>query len=141
MTHSSLLPFVAVVVAACGSAAPAVRAPAKPTVAFFEIASADVPRAARFYEGVFGWSPVAPVDASGAIYRDGMITTVPRHRGGGSTVIYVGVEHLRRAYDSALAAGAESVLAPRPIPGKGSFAVVLDLDNNRLGLFSTEPSP
>jgi predicted enzyme related to lactoylglutathione lyase len=140
MTNTHVLPLLLLAACTHATAAPAVTS-TPGSVVFFEIASANVQRAATFYQELFGWKPVAPIAPDGAIYAGGMINGVPGHPGGASTVVYIGVDHVQQSYSRALALGATSVIAPRPIPNKGSFAVVLDLDKNRLGLFSTETAP
>ncbi|HEU0036019.1 MAG TPA: VOC family protein [Kofleriaceae bacterium] len=113
-----------------------------PSIAFFEIATADLPRARAFYGELFAWKFAEPALPDAAMFDTGgvpgMLNAVPDHRGGDSTVVYITVDHVQPTYARALALGATEVIAPRPIPGKGTFAVFRDRDANRIGIFSTE---
>jgi len=113
-------------------------------IVFFEITTSDVNRARAFYSELFDWKFEEP--APGFVMIDtgnvqGMLNPVPDHTGGGSTVVYIAVDKVRANLERAITLGATEVIPPRPIPGRGSFAVFRDRDNNRIGIFSKEMAP
>jgi predicted enzyme related to lactoylglutathione lyase len=143
MTRISLLSLLLVGLAYAGGMPPA-KAPSTGSIVFFEIGTADLARARSFYNELFGWKfadgiPNAALFETGGV--PGMLNAVPDHKGGASTVVYVGVDHVRPTFEHALALGATSVIPPQVAPGRGSFAVFLDRDKNRIGIFSTEAKP
>ena len=113
-------------------------------IVFFEISTTDVARARAFYSELFDWKFAEPAPGMVMIETGnvpGMLNPVPDHAGGGSTVVYFAVDKVRPIFERALAIGGTEAISPRAIPGRGSFAVFRDRDNNRVGIFSKETAP
>ena len=108
-------------------------------IVFFEIATSDLARARGFYGELFGWKFTDMPGASMIDPGPGMLNEVPGHAGGESIVIYIGVDDVRASHALALSLGATELMPPRNAPGKGSFSVFRDRDNNRIGVFGTKP--
>lgn len=113
------------------------RAPSTPKirpgfVSHTELASADPPATKAWAERVLGWEFSDPVPSPSGDYH------MWRHlqgTGGGirannglespGSVPYAEVANVADAYRKALAAGAQDMMAPSPVPGGGSIAVVV----------------
>ena len=114
------------------------------TVAYFEITSADAPRAQRFYADLFDWTITADPDMEGYAMvdtggGDGAVvggigpSQVPGDEG---VKVYVRVDDLSAHLEAATRLGGTTVLEPMELPGGyGTIAVVLDPDGNPLGLW------
>lgn len=114
------------------------------TVAYFEITSADAPRAQRFYADLFDWTITPDPDMAGY----GMVDTgggeaavvggIGPSQGAGDegVKVYVRVADLQHHLERANRLGGTTVLEPMELPGGyGTIAVVLDPDGNALGLW------
>ncbi|MBI5202389.1 MAG: VOC family protein [Elusimicrobia bacterium] len=114
-------------------------------IVWMEIRAVDVSRAQAFYSGLFGWTFV-PLGPAAALFRapnlEGMINAEPGHVPGQASMTgYFKVAKVRDACELAARLGGSIAVTPRPLPGKGSFCVVNDTEQNRLGLISDEPAP
>jgi predicted enzyme related to lactoylglutathione lyase len=118
---------------------------AKGAIVFFEIATTDLEKSKSFYQELFGWKfqDLGLPDARliQAPNLEGLLEKVPGHAGGQSVVVYMQVDHIKESFARAIALGGKEIIAPKPAPGRGSIAVLRDLDGNRIGIFSSEPAP
>ncbi len=125
--------------------------PAPAALCWFEIPVADLGRAQRFYEAVFGCSFKVEAGASDApgvtlamfepsrecpAVNGCLIHGTPLKPSTDGTVIYFNTPDVSPSLERAVAAGG-SVLVPRTAIGPyGFFAHILDCDGNRIGLHS-----
>ena len=117
----------------------------KGSAVFLEIATIDLARSSAFYANLLGWT-FEDVGTPGSLLfqapnMQGRFEFVANHPGGASVVPYFQVARLRASFDQAIQLGAEQIVPPTPSPGRGSIAIIRDLDKNRIGLFSTELNP
>ena len=114
-------------------------------VTWFEIASRDVPRAAAFYSGLFGWQlqgdpsvylAVPPADGGVA----GGIMPAPT---GVEPYALFGVEvgDVDQAYATAIELGAASVVGPTDNPGGVRSAYLRDPDGSLFAVYRFGPPP
>ena len=114
--------------------------------AWFEIPSADLERAIRFYETVLdarlaredmgpmsmGIFPFEKPAATGAVVK--AAGYAPSESG---TVVYLNLDDIRPALDRVPAAGGKVLLPLTALPaGQGVFAQIRDSEGNRVGFFS-----
>jgi predicted enzyme related to lactoylglutathione lyase len=113
------------------------------TVCLFEIPADDPESLQKFYDEMFGWS-FEKFPGAFRYYKIHMDQKIPR---GGITarqdathtpVNYVRVASLAKALEKATGLGAKIVVTRKAIPGKGWYAVLLDPQNNRIGLWEDD---
>jgi len=121
---------------------------ARPT--HFEIPVEDADRAEKFYGELFGWTfqryPGAP-----SYY--GMTTTGPdtetpgingalfqRSPENNQVTLTMNVDSIDETSAKAQSLGARVVQEKAPIPSMGYFAVLVDTEGNRFGLFTNDPT-
>lgn len=114
--------------------------------AWFEIPSADLDRAVRFYEKVLetrlrredmGPMRMAVFPAEKP-QPTGAIVDAPGHRPAeGGTIVYLNVDDIRPVLGRVPAAGGAVTLPLTALPeGMGVFAQIRDTEGNRVGVFS-----
>jgi len=114
-------------------------------VAFFEVVSADAPRAQKFYAELFGWQVAADPAMGGYALVDtgagddaigGGIgpAETPAETG---VKIYMRVDDLDAYLDRAEQLGGKRLVPPTDLPGDfGRFAIFTDPDGNQVGLWA-----
>ncbi len=122
----------------------------KSTIAFFEIPAMDFNRAVKFYEAVLGvklanmdcgenekmsFFPTQGDECPGAISWDWQNEFRPSADG---TLIHFNVENMEAAVSAILKNGGKIVRPKTKIEaeGRGYFALFLDSEGNRVGLYS-----
>jgi predicted enzyme related to lactoylglutathione lyase len=120
---------------------------ARPT--HFEIPVDDPDRAEAFYRDIFGWSFQR---FEGAPDYYGMATTGPdtdnpgingalfKRGDNAETTLTMSVDSIEDAVGQITAKGGKVVQEKAPIPGVGYFAVCLDTEGNKFGLFTDDHS-
>jgi uncharacterized protein len=115
------------------------------TVCFFELPADDFEPLQRFYQELFNWT-FEKVPGGFRYYKINMGQDTPK---GGMTarqdpahtpVNYVKVESVEKSLEKAQQLGAKLVVSRKPVPGAGWFAVLLDPQGNRLGLWEESPA-
>ncbi len=115
------------------------------TVCLFEIPADDPESLQEFYGKMFGWT-FEKYPAGFRYYKIHMDQKTPR---GGLTarqdpqhtpVNYVRVPSVTDAQAKAEGLGAQTVVAKKAIPGKGWYAVLVDPQGNRIGLWEEDSS-
>ena len=113
------------------------------TMCFFEIPADDLDSLMPFYGKLFGWT----FDAVPGKFRYYGIRMGDQSIKGGITarqdpdhtpVNYVRVQSLDDATQKAVSLGAKVVVSKGSVPGAGWYAVVLDPQGNRLGLWQDD---
>ena len=109
-------------------------------VVHFEIGCAQREGAVEFYSQLFGWKtkqigPVVTVD-TGKKGIGGNITTLG-YQAFQYTMFYVAVRDLDDTLERALKLGGKIMVPPVRIPN-GTFAWILDLEGNTIGLWQKE---
>jgi uncharacterized protein len=107
----------------------------------FEIEAADVDRAKRFYEKVFGWkiSPWGPpnyylIDTGApGITGDIRESSDKNQEGSRGFVCTIGVEDLNAVKDAVMANGGKIVVPEYRIEGVGNLLYFTDTEGNRVG--------
>ncbi len=111
-------------------------------VVHFEIGTANSAASAAFYRELFGWEindtdpEYALVDAVEGGIGGGLMRTrddMPAY-----VTVYVDVEDLAASLEHAVKLGGKALVPPTPVPGMGSFALFLDLDDNVIGLLQPQ---
>jgi predicted enzyme related to lactoylglutathione lyase len=113
---------------------------------WLELATADVPAAAEFYSGLFGWSTQprewdSSADRRIFTVRDLPICGVHEHHGLPTWTIYLAVRSIDEATAAATAAGGELLTEPETMPGAGSMALVRDPAGARVGMWEAGEQP
>ena len=112
-------------------------------VVHYEIAASDVPRAQRFWEGVFGWSFGDSAMPEGE-YRMAQVT----ERSGaalssfgepGHPNVYLDVADIDASIAKVRELGGEAE-AKQPVPTHGWFAACKDTEGNAFHLWQGDPS-
>jgi uncharacterized protein len=104
----------------------------------------DLDKAKAFYGGLFGWS----FEAFGDDYA--MFKTPNKELGGGlmkmkevkpgqSPMIYIDVESIEPYLTKAVKVGGSVMIGKTEIPNMGWFAILLDPDQNGVGIFESAP--
>jgi uncharacterized protein len=114
------------------------------SVSFFEVISADAPRAQRFYADLFGWKVVADPEMDGYALVQNTDDAAPiggigpwTEPGSGGVKVYVQVDDLEAALKRAVELGGKQLVPPTDLPGDyGRFAMFADPDGNPVGLSS-----
>lgn len=114
------------------------------TVCFFEIPADDLESLQEFYREMFNWT-FEKIPGGFRYYKIHMGQDIPK---GGMTarqdsshtpINYVKVESVETSAAQAQKLGATVVLPRNSVPGAGWFAVLLDPQGNRLGLWEEDP--
>lgn len=107
--------------------------------AWFEHVSGDTAKTRQFYESLLGWNVKAfspggyEVIHNGEQFIGGVVAAEPGTPSHWRS--WLSVPDVDDRYAAALAAGAQSVLAPRDWPGAGRGAIVLDPTGARLSIW------
>jgi predicted enzyme related to lactoylglutathione lyase len=115
--------------------------------AWFEISTADLDRAVRFYEAILevklareqmGGNSMAVFPYGGKPNTSGALIRVkdsePSAQG---CVVYLSVDDLQPVLERAIALGGDSIVPRTALPGDmGFFAQFIDSEGNRVGLWS-----
>lgn len=117
----------------------------KHTVVHFELPADDLPRAVKFYRGVFGWkieeSPGFPGYLSvetGEPRKDLGGGIMARQQPQQGPVNYVSVESVADYSKRVEEWGGMVILPKMPVPGMGYFAQVTDTEGNVFGLWEED---
>lgn len=127
-------------------------------VCHFEIPYSDKSRAAKFYEGVFGWqisdapgempysfAITTPVDEQAQVKEPGGINGGMYERGdeGASTspVLVIEVDSCEQRIADVEAGGGSKVMGPVEIPNMGIYGQVKDSEENIIGLWQPLAPP
>lgn len=110
----------------------------------FDLPAEDLPRARKFYEGLFGWkfSGVPGMDYFFIETGEGSLRGGMGKRGSPEQRItnYVGVasvdEHMRKVLD----AGGRVLTPKMTVPGFGYLAICSDTEGNTFGLWQEDSS-
>lgn len=119
-------------------------APVPGKVTWFEIASRDMPRAAAFYSGLFGWQPQGDPSVYLAISPgpDGGVAggIIPAPPGVEPYALFgVEVGDVDQAYAAGLELGATSVIEPTDNPGGVRSAYLRDPDGSLFAVYRFGP--
>ncbi len=111
----------------------------KPVV-FFEIAVDNLERCSQFYRDVFGWEISGEKKdyqmfktAEGGI--DGGIMPNQPDKFPPYVSIYIEVEDLPQYLETTRSLGGKVIVEPMSLPCGSQFAMIMDPDNNCIGLF------
>jgi len=127
-----------------GFTAAATGKPVSGTVVWFDLRVSEFAKAEDFYGKLFGWQfqelfPGYKMISNQGKGIGGLSREQSANKENQGTMMYFQVESLRDSFNQALALGAREELIPTDIPGFGSYAIVRDLDNNQIALFSEKP--
>ena len=115
----------------------------KNALTWFEIPTADLDRAARFYEAmlgaplrreVFGGTPMAVLPYDGDPGIGGALVCDDARAPGAGTLVYLDTADLDGALARAAKGGGRVVLPRTPIGPHGFIAIVEDTEGNKVGL-------
>ncbi len=115
------------------------------TVCFFEVPVDDFDSAQRFYGELFKWTfekipgpfRYYKINMGSAAIKGGMTARQdPQH----TPVNYVQVDSVQESLEKAQRLGAQVVVPRRSVPGTGWFAVILDPNGNRIGMWQEDSS-
>ncbi len=114
-------------------------------ITHIEFPADDVGRARRFYEGMFGWQfremegfpdyllfNTGTAEAGGAVGKRGEST-------GQRMLVYVEVDSIDELLPRVAGLSGKVTKERTEIPGQGWFAVVVDPEDNELGLYESLP--
>ena len=113
------------------------------TVCFFEVPADDPEKLQNFYSEMFGWK-FQKVPGDFRYYKIDMGVDKPK---GGLTarqdpmhgpVNYIKVLSVEESMEKAVKLGAQVVVPKKPVLGAGWFAVLLDPQGNRIGLWEED---
>jgi predicted enzyme related to lactoylglutathione lyase len=115
------------------------------TVCFFELPVDDFDSTQKFYSELFDWGferipgpfRYYKIKMGAESIKGGMTA---RQDSQHTPVNYVKVESVQESLDRAQKLGAQVVVPRRPVPGTGWFAVLLDPNGNRIGLWQEDGS-
>jgi uncharacterized protein len=115
------------------------------TVCFFEVPVDDFGVAQEFYTQLFGWKfekipgdfRYYKIDMGSDKIKGGMTA---RQDSGHTPVNYVKVASVQDSLQKAEKLGAKVVVPRKPVRGVGWFAVMLDPNGNRIGLWQEDGS-
>ncbi len=115
------------------------------TVCFFEVPVDDFGVAQEFYTELFGWKfekipggfRYYKIDMGSDKIKGGMTA---RQDSGHTPVNYVKVASVEDSLHKAEKLGAKLVVPRKPVQGVGWFAVMLDPNGNRIGLWQEDSS-
>ncbi len=105
-----------------------------------EIPSAQLQRAAQFYQNVFGWKMNYVEEADYMLFEtggniNGAFYHSPQHTGRQGVVVYVEVESIADTLAQIRQFGGATVVPQTPVDQMGSFALFSDPDGNVLGIW------
>jgi uncharacterized protein len=115
------------------------------TVCFFEVPTGNFESTQKFYGELFKWSfekipgpfRYYKIEMGSDTIKGGMTARQdPQH----TSVNYVKVQSVQASLEKAQKLGAQVVVPTNPVPGTGWFAVILDPDGNRIGLWQEDSS-
>ena len=115
------------------------------TVCFFELPADDLDSLQDFYHQMFDWNfqkvpgdfRYYKIDMGQESVKGGMTARQdPQH----TPVNYVKVGSARESIAKAVKLGAKVIVPQKPVPGAGWFAVLLDPQGNRIGLWEEDLS-
>lgn len=123
-----------------------------PNVCYFEIPVEDMSRAQGFYTNLFEWrfekmtGPSAEYDywsietgtpnELGVAFGGMMKKQAPAH----SVTQYINVDSIDAYFQKVQQLGGTPLVPKTAVPGKGYFAICLDLDHNPFGLWQCDAS-
>lgn len=112
-----------------------------PAPVWFDISTADAPRARHFYQEMFGWPINAIDDTYALVGAEGGPPTGGIGQAGPDSpytviVVYFPVDDVDTALARAEQLGGSRTLEPQSQPGFGLIAVFTDPDGNPVGLQS-----
>jgi uncharacterized protein len=111
-------------------------------IVYVEMGAVDVPRAAAFYQTVFGWEFTDPKQIAYSTFSSGPngigggIFRTERSRINATSVLYIYVEDIEISCEKVISAGGELVVPKSVIPGTGFYAHFKDPSGNLMGLFT-----
>jgi uncharacterized protein len=113
------------------------------SICFFEIPGDDLDGLQSFYGSMFNWTfekiPGAfryyKIHMGQEALKGGMTVRQDREH---TTINYVKVESLERSLAKAQELGATVVVPKKPVTGTGWYAVLLDPEGNRLGIWEDD---
>lgn len=118
----------------------------KRRVVWFEIYVTDLERAKAFYAELFGWEflPLTDydpnywtIDTGAESVGGALVQRSALSQSGQGVVLYIEVDNLQESLDQAARLGATLAQPPTRITSDaGSFALIQDLDQNLLGLWT-----
>lgn len=108
---------------------------------WFEIRVSEFEKAESFYSRLFGWTfqEIFPGYKMISLHDEGiggLTLQKSKTQGGQGTMTFFRVENLKSSFTQALSFGATQEQEPMDIEGYGSYAIIRDLDNNQIALFS-----
>lgn len=119
-----------------------------PTIVHFDIPADDVERAKKFYKELFDWDieavpgpmeyyNISTKNEKGELGVGGGMGK--RQQPGSNITNYIGVPSVDKYLVKAQNLGAKIVMPKQTVPGFGYLAVVLDTENNAIGLWEEDP--
>jgi predicted enzyme related to lactoylglutathione lyase len=112
-------------------------------ITHYEIAAADVDRAKRFWEGVFGWSFGDSVMPDGdyrmARIAEGSGAALSSYGEPGHPNVYLDVDDIEASLAKVRELGGSGG-DKQPVPGMGWFAACTDSEGNAFSLWQTDAS-
>ncbi len=121
-----------------------------PNICYFEIPVEDTQRAQHFYQNLFNWrfekSDTAPEHCDYWAIETGNPNEPGLNLGGllkkqdpkHQVTQYVNVDSVEVYLEKAQRLGAIPIVPKTAVPGKGYFAICLDLDKNPIGLWQCD---
>jgi len=115
------------------------------TICFFEIPAEEPEALQDFYRDLFGWT-FEKVPGRFRYYKINTPQEVPRggltarQDRGHAVVNYVKVASIAESGAKARQLGAQVLVDKKPVPGAGWYAVLLDPQGNRIGLWEDDPA-
>lgn len=114
------------------------------SVCHFEIPADDVEGLQKFYKEMFGWTfeampgpiPYHIINTGEGQLAGGMMQ---RQDPSQCPVNYIMVESIEVAFKKAIDLGAKAIMPVTPVPCHGRFAVLMDPQNNPIGLWQDDP--
>ena len=123
-----------------------------PKICYFEIPVEDMARSQAFYRDLFDWQFQKALDTPaeidywtiqmGTAEELGMPCAgmMKKQAPGHSMTPYIGVDSIETYVQKVEQLGGQVIVAKKAAPGKGYFALCLDLENNPLGLWVSDES-
>ena len=103
----------------------------------------DVHKAMKWYRDLFGWTTDYDERTNYGMFRpepghalDGGFNLITEHPVG--TTVYVATDDIAATLTKAQEMGARLIQDVTDVPGKGSYALISDLDGNAIGLWQHE---
>jgi len=116
-----------------------------PKIVWFNIPAGDTGRARTFYEDVFAWRirPFPGMEQEGYLeIETGGVggEIIPRPHAGEPLTVFIGVPSVEEYAARVQKAGGRVVIPKRAVPGRGYFVICEDTEQNRLGLWESDPT-